>query len=155
MWQDTTMIPDSYLNIQIPITKSREHRRRPSIYYIFVWGCVGGLFLCASRMCNQQSTVNLGTAGGSRKSSPRNKNILNLIWCFQGDANGVAGSSPSVCMAMPLCMCQDTCSVHAKHGWVRSNLQKQILPDIKNAWFDAQITIPVRSDGFKRCQKGT
>ena len=34
MWQGITMPPDSYLNIQIVIAKSRENRRRPSIYSI-------------------------------------------------------------------------------------------------------------------------
>ena len=32
MWHHTTMIPDSYLNIQIVWARSWENRRRPSIY---------------------------------------------------------------------------------------------------------------------------
>ena len=34
MWQDITMTPDSYLNIQIVIARSRENQRRPSMYSI-------------------------------------------------------------------------------------------------------------------------
>ena len=47
-----------------------------------------------------------------------------------------------------------TCSIHAKHGKVRSTLQKQILLEIKNSrhliWHMAQKTIHVFSDAFKQ-----
>ena len=37
MWQGVTMIPDSYLNIQIVRVRDRENRRRSFIYSIKLW----------------------------------------------------------------------------------------------------------------------
>ena len=56
------MTPDSYLNIQIVRARARENRRRPSIYSIKLWGCVGGLFLCTGKLSGSSSSSACSTS---------------------------------------------------------------------------------------------
>ena len=62
MWLGMTIPPDSYLNIQIVIARSRENRRRPSIYSINVWGCVGRISLCTGKLSGSSSSSACSTS---------------------------------------------------------------------------------------------
>ena len=122
--EDITMIPDSYLNIQIMIIQSRENQGRSCIYPPFVWACVCGLCLCTGnplyRACVPRYCLS-PLCGSTDFGRPRRP--LGRVWRFQKPpivksiifhqpgvyrcGYGTAGSGTSVCTATPLCMWQD------------------------------------------------